>query len=397
MNSLAFLCLLWLACPSVSNPAPLQSVQPLWAREVLRQEFNGFKNPLKVMTIPQDRPGVVFLDNNRLIVYETDSTGELSSRANPDVRSSYELYASVIDSGSGELLFTKNWGTRAYGASIHVTAGGILIQTTDELRILADNFAEIRNVPFPHAEDPTFCNKRMISVSPTGQTLMLNCFINTGERNFSHLELLNGKTFGPEYTWTEFPALYERTYSISDKGIVTGLRVKQFGRNVWHSFIEARQTVNLNTSDVRSALTFITNTSLICLCYGGVSLVSTAGRVLATQPIPENIIIGNQHNSASQVSSVANKVVAVARDGQFIAVSFDRWEIRSHLLTEASSRRISTQILVCDSLLRHCPLTVDVTPIPAWNGDYDFALSPDGSKLAVLNGPNISVYSVPIN
>jgi hypothetical protein len=39
-------------------------------------------------------------------------------------------------------------------------------------------------------------------------------------------------------------------------------------------------------------------------------------------------------------------------------------------------------------------LTVDVDPLPK-NG-YDFALSPDGSKLAVLNGRRASVYSVPV-
>jgi hypothetical protein len=36
---------------------------------------------------------------------------------------------------------------------------------------------------------------------------------------------------------------------------------------------------------------------------------------------------------------------------------------------------------------------VDVAPLP--RNDYDFALSPDGAKLAVLNDRTVSVYSVP--
>ena len=343
---------------------------------------------------------MVFLDNQRLIVYETDWTGGLSSRVSPDIRSTYQLYASVINAQSGKMLFDKDWGTRAFGSTIHVAAGGILVQSGNELRILSNDFTEIRKMTFPYSSDdpndPNHCYNQPVGVSPTGQTIIMNCIGHIGLHYFSHLEVLNGKTFVPEYAWTESPPWYERNYSISDEGIVAGLKVRQFGSNVWQTFIEARQTGNLNTSDVRSALTFVTNTSLICFCYGGISLVSTAGHILATQPIPGNIIIGNQHNSASQVAS-ANKIVAVAREGKFIAVSFERWKVKSHLFTEASSRLISTQILVCDSLWRHCPLRVNLTPIPAWDSDYDFALSPDGSKLAVLNGRNVSVYLVPDN
>src|SRR6185437_4509100 len=184
-------------------------------------EFQDFKNPLQAMRLPKDRPGVVFLDNQRLIVYETDWTGGLSSRVSPDIRSAYQFYASVVDADSGKLLFDKHWGTRAYGASIHVTSGGILVQTTDELRILSDDFAEIRKMTFADAPDPSnpdHCDRRIISVSPTGQTVMLNCAHTSdystlvhGDRttlvphNFSRLEVLSGKTFQPEYTWTESP------------------------------------------------------------------------------------------------------------------------------------------------------------------------------------------------
>jgi hypothetical protein len=39
-------------------------------------------------------------------------------------------------------------------------------------------------------------------------------------------------------------------------------------------------------------------------------------------------------------------------------------------------------------------LTAEVSPLP--KRDYDFSLSPDGSKLAILNDRKVSVYSVPI-
>lgn len=394
MISVASLCFVLSACLLVSLPHGLQSASPVWTQEVLRQEFQGFKRPLR------DRPGVVFLDNQRLIVYETDWTGGLSSRVSPDIRSTYQLYASVINARSGKVLFDKDWGTRAFGSTIHVAAGGVLVQSGNELRILSDDFTEIRKMTFPDSSDdpndPNHCYSQPIGVSPTGQTIIMNCIGHIGLHYFSRLEVLNGKTFVPEYTWTESPPLYERNHSISDEGIVAGLKVRQFGSNVWQTFIEARQTGNLNTSDVRSALTFVTNSSLICFCYGGISLVSTAGRILTTQPLPHSATVGGDKRQ-SQTGVLRSVKVAVAQGGQFVAVSFDRWEIKKHIFTEYSDRHISTQVLVCDSSLTACPLTVDITPLPTSDGAYDFALSPDGSKLAVLNGRNVSVFFVPDN
>jgi len=57
-------------------------------------------------------------------------------------------------------------------------------------------------------------------------------------------------------------------------------------------------------------------------------------------------------------------------------------------------RRVSTHLVLYDLHLRKRVLNLNITPLPEL--DYDFALSPDGSKLAVLNVRNVSVYSVPV-
>lgn len=46
-----------------------------------------------------------------------------------------------------------------------------------------------------------------------------------------------------------------------------------------------------------------------------------------------------------------------------------------------------------DLLQKKRILFVNIDPLP--KNDYDFALSPDGSKLAILNDRNVSVCSVP--
>jgi len=80
VNRLVFIFLLLIASRSIANQAASAgSVVPLWTVEVLQQESDNFRNrtPDASMQTPRDSPGVAFLDNNRLIVYETGSTGKL--------------------------------------------------------------------------------------------------------------------------------------------------------------------------------------------------------------------------------------------------------------------------------------------------------------------------------
>jgi len=68
--------------------------------------------------------------------------------------------------------------------------------------------------------------------------------------------------------------------------------------------------------------------------------------------------------------------------------------VTKHLLTEASVRLTGTRIAVYDLFQKKRILNVTVDPLP--KNDYDFALSPDGSELAILDDREVSVYSVPI-
>ena len=81
-------------------------------------------------------------------------------------------------------------------------------------------------------------------------------------------------------------------------------------------------------------------------------------------------------------------------NGRFVAVSLDTIEVKKHFLAESSQRVTATHIVVYDLILKKQILTVNVNPLP--KNDYDFALSPDGSKLAVLNDRKVSVCGVPV-
>jgi len=93
--------------------------KPLWSFDVVQTigTLGTYEKPRKHINevVRFDPPGVIFLDNDRLIVYEAEPTGQLSSRTSPDApSSSYLLHMSVVNARSGRVLFTKDWPLHPY-------------------------------------------------------------------------------------------------------------------------------------------------------------------------------------------------------------------------------------------------------------------------------------------
>lgn len=395
MNRLVLICLVLLASRLPANQtASSGSVAPLWTVEVLQQDSDnlGNRTPDASMQIPRDSPGVAFLDDSRLIVYEAVPTGKLSSRANPDISSAFRLHATVIDPASGRLILTKDWGARPYGSSIQVTRSGILVRTGEVLRILSHDFSEVQRWTYPeipNTSDPKHCDQRAISVSPTEETVMVSCY--NFKLNSAHLDVWDSDLSKSKYSWNETtqPEVFLHAHSISDAGIAAmdrrqqNMIVTQFGSTVW-------ETLDVGTNQPESAVfcanfpTLVRDTWLVNVCSSGFLLVSTDGHVLMTDPLDK---MGSPTHSP-------NRNFAISQNGQRIAVSLDSIDVKKHFRSEESVRRVSTHLVLYDLHLRQRVLNLNITPLP--EQDYDFALSPDGSKLAVLNVRNVSVYSVPV-
>ena len=85
---------------------------------------------------------------------------------------------------------------------------------------------------------------------------------------------------------------------------------------------------------------------------------------------------------------------SVARSGMVIAVcrlrrkGSDFWDTGNGLQIKAR------HVLVYDLALKKRIFTFELAPLP--KADLDFALSPDGSRLAVLNDRRLTVCSVPV-
>jgi len=85
---------------------------------------------------------------------------------------------------------------------------------------------------------------------------------------------------------------------------------------------------------------------------------------------------------------------AFSSNGRFVAFCLAQMEVKKHIFSESSVHTIGRNIAVYDLSAKKTVLTVSVAPLA--KNDYDFALSPDGDKLAVLNDRRVSVYLVPV-
>jgi hypothetical protein len=209
--------------------------------------------------------------------------------------------------------------------------------------------------------------------------------------NSTHLEVWDSNLSKSKYSWNETsqPDVFLHSYSISDTGIAAmdprqqNIIVTQFGSTVW-------ETLDVGTNQPASAVfcanfpTLVTDTRLVNVCSSGFLLISTDGHVLMTEPL----------DKTGSPTHPPNRNIAISQNSQLIAVSLDRMDVKKHLRSEDNGRRVATHLVLYDLRVRRRVLDVNITPLPERH--YDFALSPDGSKLAVLNARNVSVYSVPV-
>lgn len=343
---------------------------------MLHEEFVRLRNPFAAMTIQQDRPGAIFLDDNRLVVYEVDSTGKLSSRAGPDVSSAFQLHASIFSAETGSLESTKDWPTRAHYSGLLTTAGGLLVRTGETLTLLSKDFMKIDKRTLPDFD------RCILSVSATQQTILANCL--SSKRKISQFDVLDGNTLRLKYSWSESPALYP-FYSVTDTGIgdydesQRALIFSKFASRKWDAV--ARPTGQCT----QTSMMVIADQWILNECRD----VSARDRSnLTLSSMDGQILMTDQFEKDEKPSDDC----AVSQNGRVFALTTNTIRIQQKFLAEPTLARVATTIAVYDFYTKKRILTVNVSPLP--DNDFDVALSPSGSKLAVLNDRRVSVYSV---
>lgn len=352
-------------CYAVS--ASLDCRVPIWSHDVI-PDLSGTRNGSSPLLLDPNRAGVLFLDNDRLLVYAVDQDiAQLSSRSRVDVSSPFRLRMWLLDASSGKQLLTNDVGTRVHGSAVQFTNAGLLIRTGQTVKVYSHDLNSYRELS-GNADEPN--TVVMSSVSPNGKTILINHISQRAKT--SSLETFDGSTLKLITAWTESPPLY-RDYSISNKEIAAALnghslRLSKFGQNDWIPF-ESSQNCYL------ASPAFVSDEYLVIRQCSHLLLVPTSG-----EPYSLGTLDGRQSDK-----------VATSTNGRFFALSVDRLLTKKHLFTEPSTGVVRTNLTVYDVTLKKQIVDVNIEPLP--KNDYDFALSPDGSRLAILNDKTVSVCS----
>jgi hypothetical protein len=363
----------WMMCTvrvSADPSKPPDCTIWLWAAPLLVGNDEGEVRGRLSEPTENGLEGVTFLDNDRLLVHKVFRTGEFSSRSNLNPSSAFRLHASIVDASSGKALFFKDWDTRAHDSSIRVTNGGVLVRTGQVIRFYSKDFVELDQMTLSQSDTDDIW---IISVSTTGKTVMFNHY----DGKESRFEIRDGSTFKQLKTWNGLPL--RSPYSISDVGIATAdshqehIVLTRFGSGYWQPLANGFNIGCVSSPD------FVTDKILANAACNELLVITTAGEVLMT-------------DRSEKHQSFSGRKIAVAKSGTVLAALLTTG--RGGGLFDSDVHRTGVRVAVYDLLAKKPVITAGILPLP--KRDYDFALSPDGSKLAILNDRRVSVCSVPV-
>jgi len=310
--------------------------------------------------------GVAFENQERLIVYQVEPTFRLSPRTEAN---SFQFHAHAFTAASGLGQGEMSWSTKLRGSSFSPADGGFVVRTGDMVRFLKSDFTEVAELSLP--SDADSLHDWVISASADGKVVLLN----HSDSRQSELELRDGETFQVLKKWRAIPALRRMTYSISDTGIVTA---DQSGRYVLYApFGTDRWQPIGRPLKVGCVKPFVINPSTVASNGCELKLVALDGRILRDIDIP----LKNE--------SFEGKIAAAAKADLF-AVTIT--EGKGGGFSDTDVRLTGMRVAVYSVSLGRQVASIPVLPLPQTS--YDFALSPDGSKVAVLDDSHLSVYGL---
>ena len=339
---------------------------PSWIVPVLKEQV-GSRTPASPHINDSERAGLIFADSDHLLVYGVTAGTELGARRSKEFVGSHSIRLMVLSAKSGEVLRTNSWPTQLHHSSVHLVSAGVLVQTGASLQVVSHDLAVTRQInldAFPGALSTIM----VVSVSPSGKTILINRFSNRS----SFFNVLNGDNFKSRSSWEESPLL-RGLYSISDSVIVASdpdrliIRSEELEKPGW-KVLATKSELGCVGDPV------LLESNLILNACKWFELLSPSGQIVEKES-PEGA-----SNFDSAVATADGTLVAVAAQQVRGTDFFDTGNIRI-------ARR---RILVYDVVRKARVGVLDVIPLPQRN--FAFALSPEGSKLAVINDDNVALY-----
>jgi len=313
--------------------------------------------------------GVLFATSEEVICYFVTKidAGQLALRGRLEAPDPFRLQLIAFDGKTGVPKYRKELPAR-FGSSSVMTndEGKFVVRTGESLRLYGTDFTLLKERELATNGE---LDKWTLRVSPTGKTLLLDHYIPSVSRD----EVLSSSSFSTLAVTQDGPLF--PIFSISDRSVVKpdpqqkGILIRNFG-GPWRTLSTA------NPFSCVSNPVFINDNQLVNACGRDVVFLTTDGEVVMRDAVDKK-----EH---------LEQLVSVTPDGKFVAVS--AMQTKGGLLDYSRIKRSQTRILIYDTTLRKRISSVWVDPIP--QKDYDFALAPDGSTLAVMVDDKLKVYTV---
>jgi hypothetical protein len=381
-------CLLIANCRSAPQSTPPSFDTPIWEREIV-PDLGGIQRRNGQLLLDKNRAGLAFLSNQEILVYAVyRKSGELSARESPAVNSPFRLHVWVLDATSAEIHAQRDWGTRAHDSAVQATRAGVLVKTGSIVRLYSPDFAEVRGLPLSIDANTPFST----SVSWSGRTIIIDRLPPKSLDAFSeHFDVLDASSLRIRYSWDQSPPLYGG-YSISDIGIVAAtangkvISYAPFGNSRWDVILDDQ-----NQTCVGDHPALITDQTFLIHCKE-LTVLTNAG-VSYSLPIDHSRIEKASAKTCQPYDSSAVSKTSVASDSPVVALALPVLSTSRRFLREPTICLSGLQVVGYDLDQRKEILALNVDPVP--KNDYDFALSPDGSKVAILNDRTVTVYALP--
>lgn len=354
-------------CTTTEKTSNNTNPSVLWKGVVLQDNDHG----PRTLRPSNQFASVMFLDNERIAVSEEVPTGALSARDLPSPENTFVLKVQLWNAITGPVAVSVTLPTRRGQSSAQGVTGGLLIRVGSTLRLYSAEMKQVHEIALPqdNADD-----KWTVIVSNSRRTVLLRHYDST--RN--QFTLLDIATWQVRRKWDDrlaWPPI-QLPYSASDEALARADSNQQnilrsdFGSAGWRALSPSPARPGCVKSPVWADSVSLVNAG--CEFF----VISTTGTVMMRIASPKHWSFDGK--------------VALSQNSRYVAVKQDTG--RGGGFWDKDVRWTATRIVVFDLSVKKPILSLNVAPLPRDN--YDFALSPDGSKLAVLNDGTLSVYSV---
>lgn len=395
-----FLLALWLAGPPPPAAGVPAVLHPVWRARVLDRE--GARKLAHGSHDGRPKTGLAFMEDGRLVVYAVIPTRpRLEPQAQPG--SAWQLRLSLREPSDGAETDTRAWPTApisgVFTDGAHASRGGLVVQTSETLHFLSARLATIKDWNAPELSPEARSSNEIlhgwghtrVSVSPTRKTVL----VYRGTRDlpgYSQVCELDGVSFSirrcllldASISWPDTPVSDQVLFygpglvSLSGAPVHLGcVPAPQFVPTAGACTIAGQQVgPGMILGDGRFLTIFqlhpgIMSDALALGSFGG------GGQVLLAPSRTEYVdrFSGSRVDEAGKLAAVT--VLRVHPGSAF-------WD--------TGDKTLGQRIAIFDLDTKQQVATTEWLP-PA-KENYDFQISPDGARIAVLEDGEVMMFEI---